>query len=90
MQINLQSYLTIIHVEAKVNIFPQLILNHKAMVAIKSLTEVRIQERCKWLHTLKHQPVRTKLYNCATLNEHFYYIPVHVSTQQSSMVVSNL
>lgn len=64
MQINLQSYLTIIHMEAKVNIFPQLILNHKAMVAIKSLTQVRIQERCKWLHTLKHQPVRTKLYNC--------------------------
>lgn len=64
MQINLQSYLTIIHVEAKVNIFPQLILNHKAMVAIKSLTQVRIQERCKWLHTLKHQPVRTNFYNC--------------------------
>ena len=61
MQINLPSYFAIIHVEAKVDIFSQLVLNHKPMVAIKSLAQERVQECCKWLHILQHQPVRTKL-----------------------------
>ena len=62
-------YLTVVYVKAEVNILPQLVLHHKAVVAVQVLAQDGVEECGERLHIVQHQPDNRKTnYACACMS----------------------